>query len=547
MAVEKATATAAAAAAADVLRPFTELPSPLTSNLDSVGAAGIVRCMRANDAALFRGHAEHASLTDCAPAAARVAQLAAEAVRSGRESAVVLAGAGTSGRLAMTLARAYNRALERARLAPCFHYLIAGGEQALFSARELAEDDAALARADLQALEKAVFARTRGGRVLYVGITCGLSATYVGAQLEYALRAPNYAAVLVGFNPVERARRARLPTWGRSFHDLALEMQARASETAGSRVAPAHVLTPVVGPEAVQGSTRLKGGTATKILLDAIFGTAVSAAAFSPLCGSPPVGSAPGEREGGDGAGAHATPALATCERGVRACLAAFDGAAAAAYSHVDRLGELVSLAGAARAAGGSVVYLGGGGAGLVGMVDASEQVPTFGADERDFRASFDGGWDAIRRHPATHRRPARAGGRASADDGRSSEDGSERVAGGIDGCMPQRRASLGGGDGASASAAAEAAGDAGKAGGRAATDDDAEPGAQPRLEVARTASLSPLPVVAAEAFVVAASGLAKLGKDDLLVVLGGGNGRLPASDDVAPGVLKVRGARARR
>ena len=94
---------------------------------------------------------------------------------------------------------------------------IAGGERALFAAAELAEDEAGKAVEDLVSLER----QHRGGRgwsrVLYVGITCGLSATYVGAQLEYALKTPHYAAVLVGFNPVERARKVKMADWGRTL------------------------------------------------------------------------------------------------------------------------------------------------------------------------------------------------------------------------------------------------------------------------------------------------------------------------------------------
>ena len=537
--------------------------------------------MRSNDAMLFAGFGASPSLPEVAGAAAAVAQLAAETLRSGNEAAVVLSGAGTSGRLAMCIARSYNRQLARCGLAPCFHYLIAGGERALFAAAELAEDEAGKAVEDLVSLER----QHRGGRgwsrVLYVGITCGLSATYVGAQLEYALKTPHYAAVLVGFNPVERARKVKMADWGRSFFDLALDVVARQRQSASEearfgaqgRRAPAYVLTPVVGPESVQGSTRLKGGTATRILLDSIFAAAVASVAFVPLAGASP--------------SSGAAPVAEACSVGLKQAFAAFEGAASAAYSHVDRLAQVVRMAADARAAGGSVVYVGGGGAGLVGMVDASEQVPTFGAHERDFRACLAGGWVGIRQHPPTHKKPRRRQRRASVSGEMGGKAvGSAEAGAAAEGRPPRpptqvQRARTA--DAATEAAATEAAAAAAPArswfGGLVRTSSlpvqssvDAKAAEEAasvirrgsnsnsgaarsqsdvvrrEFSAARSASLQKLPIVAAEAFVVAASGLGKLGKDDLLVIVGGGNGRLELTDDVPADVIsEVLDARQRQ
>lgn len=43
-------------------------------------------------------------------------------------------------------------------------------------------------------------------RVLYIGITCGLSAPYVAGQLQYCMDNPQFIPVLVGFNPENLAR-----------------------------------------------------------------------------------------------------------------------------------------------------------------------------------------------------------------------------------------------------------------------------------------------------------------------------------------------------
>jgi len=44
-------------------------------------------------------------------------------------------------------------------------------------------------------------------RVVYIGITCGLSAPYVAGQLDHCMKNLNtFIPVLLGFNPVHLAR-----------------------------------------------------------------------------------------------------------------------------------------------------------------------------------------------------------------------------------------------------------------------------------------------------------------------------------------------------
>lgn len=150
-----------------------------------------------------------------------------------------------------------------------------------------AEDDPAAAVSDLKRAEVgpsgSVYAR-----VLYIGISCGLSATYVGAQLKYAMDHTNYAMVVIGFNPPQLAKSTVVSGWGTSFKSVLEEMQGKADKTL-TQFQQHFVLTPVVGPEAVQGSSRLKGGTATKMILEAIMGMAASQTFRLPLLGGPPV------------------------------------------------------------------------------------------------------------------------------------------------------------------------------------------------------------------------------------------------------------------
>ncbi len=60
------------------------------------------------------------------------------------------------------------------------------------------------------------------------------------------------------------ARRIRVPKWSnnKTFYDIASRME---------KTPEALVLNPIVGPEPISGSSRMKGGTATKIILDTAF------------------------------------------------------------------------------------------------------------------------------------------------------------------------------------------------------------------------------------------------------------------------------------
>eukprot|EP00959_Pyramimonas_sp_CCMP1952_P300219 6279708-Pyramimonas_sp.AAC.2 len=61
----------------------------------------------------------------------------------------------------------------------------------------------------------------------------------------------SYATVLVGFNPPQLAKSLVVSGWGTSFHAVVQELQRKASETT-HQFQRHFVITPVVGPEAVQ-------------------------------------------------------------------------------------------------------------------------------------------------------------------------------------------------------------------------------------------------------------------------------------------------------
>ena len=107
-----------------------------------------------------------------------------------------------------------------------------------------------------------------------IGITCGLSAPYVAGQIDYMLNLNNevkhkneFGAAVMGFNPVELARNQPIEKFNneKPFRDVArqlLEVSLYDSNFS--------VLNPIIGPEPVSGSSRMKGGSATAVLLDVL-------------------------------------------------------------------------------------------------------------------------------------------------------------------------------------------------------------------------------------------------------------------------------------
>ncbi|MFK4112277.1 N-acetylmuramic acid 6-phosphate etherase [Streptomyces sp. NPDC002176] len=199
----------------------TEAFRPELAGIDQLPTLDIARLMNGEDTGVP------------AAVAARLPEIAAAvdavAVRMGRGGRLVYAGAGTAGRLGV---------LDASECPPTFNTapgqvvgLIAGGPGALVNSIEGAEDSAELARADLDALKL-----TPDDSVV------GVSAS---GRTPYAVGA------------VEHARAAGALTVGLSCN--AHSALAAAAE---------HGIEVVVGPELLTGSTRLKAGTAQKLVLN---------------------------------------------------------------------------------------------------------------------------------------------------------------------------------------------------------------------------------------------------------------------------------------
>jgi N-acetylmuramic acid 6-phosphate etherase len=198
----------------------TEQSNPRTRDIDRRSTREIVRLIAAEDARV------PLAVAKVAGEIARGVDALAAALAAGR-SALFL-GAGTSGRLAV---------LEAAECPPTFNTtpkqiraVIAGGRRSVFRAKEGAEDEPALGL-------KAV-AKVRRGDVV-VGVAASGVTPFVRAALAEAMRR-GATAVLVTSNGRPDGVRADI------------------------------VIAPMVGPEVVTGSTRLKAGTAAKLVLNAL-------------------------------------------------------------------------------------------------------------------------------------------------------------------------------------------------------------------------------------------------------------------------------------
>ena len=201
--------------------PTTELINDLSNNLDQLSTFEMLAIINQEDAKAV------AAVQSVLPNIATGVDRIADAFRSGGR--LVYIGAGTSGRLGVLDA---SECLPTFGVSPQMVFgIIAGGERALTRAIEGAEDDAAAGEqairdADIQSVD------------VVVGISASGGAPFVRAALAEAKRR---GATTVG---IANSQNAPLCA------DADIPIEA------------------VVGPEVLQGSTRMKSGTAQKLILN---------------------------------------------------------------------------------------------------------------------------------------------------------------------------------------------------------------------------------------------------------------------------------------
>ena len=201
--------------------PITEQENPRTENLSSLSTTEILAVMNEEDATVAVAVA--AVLPEIATSVDRIVK------RMKAGGRLFYIGTGTSGRLGV---------LDAAECPPTFgvspelvQAIIAGGYEACYRAVEASEDDRDAGVADL---------KTRGFRKddCLVGIAASGRTPYTVGAVEYAKSLGAFTMALTCV-----------------------------PESAITRVAEVNIV-PVVGPEVVAGSTRLKAGTAQKLVLN---------------------------------------------------------------------------------------------------------------------------------------------------------------------------------------------------------------------------------------------------------------------------------------
>ena len=200
---------------------ITEQRNPNSMHVDSLSALEIVQLMNKEDKQV------PLAIEKCLPQIAQAVECIVAAFQQGGR--LVYIGAGTSGRLGV---------LDASECPPTFGVspemvkgIIAGGERALRHPIEGAEDSKAQAVVDLQTIQFS-------SKDVLVGIAASGRTPYVIGALEYA-KSLGSVTVSIASNPNSAMA---------NIVDIAIDT--------------------VVGPEVLTGSSRLKSGTAQKLVLN---------------------------------------------------------------------------------------------------------------------------------------------------------------------------------------------------------------------------------------------------------------------------------------
>jgi N-acetylmuramic acid 6-phosphate etherase len=197
----------------------TERQNRASADLDKLSALEIATLMNREDAKVLR------AVRQALPEIAKAIDVVHNCLAKGGR--LIYVGSGTSGRLG---------ALDASECAPTFgvdpsmvQYVMAGGESALANATEASEDSSELGKSDMAA-------KRPGNKDVIVGLAASGRTPYTIAALKYAAKKGAATIAVICNTGSELARVAQ----------IAIEAE--------------------VGPEVLTGSTRLKAGTAQKLI-----------------------------------------------------------------------------------------------------------------------------------------------------------------------------------------------------------------------------------------------------------------------------------------
>ena len=216
----------------DQLRKLTtEKPNSRTRDIDQEGITRILRTIAREDAMV------HSAVRREISHISRAVELVVRSLKTGGR--LIYVGAGTSGRLGI---------LDAAECPPTFgtppgliQGVIAGGKSAVFRSKEGSEDMQAGGESDIRR-------RKIGRKDIVCGIAASMRTPYVIGALREAKRL-GASTILITTNPRSMLSKP---------------------EFSGLRKSVDVAICPVVGPEVIMGSTRMKAGTAQKLVLNMI-------------------------------------------------------------------------------------------------------------------------------------------------------------------------------------------------------------------------------------------------------------------------------------
>ncbi|KAM4694062.1 glucokinase regulatory protein isoform 1-T2 [Discoglossus pictus] len=342
--------------------PITEKSNPITRELDKADPNQLVQLLRDCDAEIFQEEDDtilnykRLYSQSTLKTVENIAKKVQEILKNPDDGLIVLSGCGASGRLALLLSNSFNSLLKGLHKTPCYSYIISGGDRTIVTSQEAYEDNPLLGSEEL---EKVCEGKKK---VVFIGISCGFSAPFIAGQLDFCTRNLDiFVPVLVGFNPVSMARNDTIEGWHSTFRQVADRMQ-NLQDTQR-----AFILNPAVGPEGICGSSRMKGGSATKILLETLFLVAHKAESN-----------------------------VEVTEKCLLEILRTYERAHKVTYSQSKKMAALMKQTATSLQKKGHLYILGWGTLGFIGIMDAADCVSSFQADWRDVRGFISGGYQTM-------------------------------------------------------------------------------------------------------------------------------------------------------
>ncbi|OGM10716.1 hypothetical protein A2Z67_01955 [Candidatus Woesebacteria bacterium RBG_13_36_22] len=297
--------------------PVTERSNYKTKDIDMLDAKSISRVLSNCEEEIFTGYESSRGIYNEKLLRKYISfskKINQEIYENGNVN-LILIGAGTSGRLCRLMAKVLSPLVEdKINIIP----IIAGGIKALVRAEPNTEDKVEEGVSDYLNHTKNI----DRSKCFVIGVSCGLSASYVKGALDEANKYSEGKTAIIGFNPIHLAT-----------VDLGKKIQ---------------ILNPVIGPEPIVGSVRMKGGTTTMILIYALVLSSI-------------------------GTSRNIKDVILNTFKDSKEALSKI-------RSYQEVIAQLINFGNKALQSGGSIYLLGSSSYGALCIYDAAECPPTFGA-----------------------------------------------------------------------------------------------------------------------------------------------------------------------